>query len=64
MATELNELSSMASSLEQLAQRFSSLADQAVVDKDEKLAAELIGVERSLSSARRRLSRLLSSHPR
>ena len=54
----------MASSLDHLVQRFSSLADQAVADKDEHLAAELIGVERALGTAHKRLTRLLASRRR
>jgi hypothetical protein len=50
----------MASTLEQLIRRFSSLADQAIARKQDDVAADLLAVERALTSAQRRLGRLLS----
>jgi hypothetical protein len=60
MESDFSELSSMASTLEQLTRRFSSLADQAIARKQEDVAADLLAVERALTGAQRRLGRLLS----
>jgi hypothetical protein len=60
MESDFSELSSMASTLEQLIRRFSSLADQAIARKQDDVAADLLAVERALTSAQRRLGRLLS----
>lgn len=54
------ELSSMASLLDQLADRFGRMADAASAARLEDLAAELVAVERALAGARRRLARLLA----
>ncbi len=51
------ELSSLASSLEELAKRVTGLAEGAQRDGDDELASELFGVERSLITALRRLRR-------
>ncbi len=59
MQTDLAELSSIASSIEQLTTRLSSIAEQASSVKDEKVATELFAVERALQGAGRRLSRLV-----
>jgi hypothetical protein len=60
MESDFSELSSMASTLEQLTRRFSSLADQAIARKQDDVAADLLAVERALTGAQRRLVRLLS----
>lgn len=51
------ELSSLASSLEELARRITALADRAHHDGDEDLASELFAVERAVAAALRRLQR-------
>ncbi|HLG67811.1 MAG TPA: hypothetical protein VKV36_08075 [Acidimicrobiales bacterium] len=51
------ELSSLASSLEELSRRLTSLADGAQRDGNEELATELYGVERALQGALRLLRR-------
>jgi hypothetical protein len=52
------ELSTLASTLDEVTRRVSALAEQAQQADDEALAAELFGVERALTGALRRLSRL------
>jgi len=52
------ELSTLASTLEEVTRRVSNLAEQARSSEEEALAYELFGVERSLTGALRRLSRL------
>ena len=56
------ELSSVAATLDQLARRVAAMADAAVSDKREAVAADLIAVERALAGAVRRLERLIASH--
>ncbi len=56
MATRA-EIGSLATTLEELTRRVSSLAEAASAD-DEETAVELFGVERSLSGALRRLRKL------
>ena len=53
--SELSELSSIASSLDQIARRVTALADAAVAAKRDDLGADLIAVERALTGAVRRL---------
>ncbi len=57
---ERSELSSIASSLDQLARRVTALADAATVAKREQVATNLIAVERALVGAVRRLERMLA----
>ena len=52
------ELSTLASTLDEVTRRVSALAEQSRDAGDEALAAELFGVERALTGALRRLSRL------
>jgi hypothetical protein len=59
MATRA-EISSLATTLEELTRRVSSLAD-AAQESEEEVAMELFGVERSLSGALRRLRKLSQS---
>jgi len=54
------ELSSLATALEELRERVSSLADRARAGQDDDTAAELFAVERALTGAGRRLARLVS----
>ena len=58
--SELSELSSISSSLEQIGRRVTALADAATRAKRDELAANLIAVERALVGAVRRLERLLA----
>lgn len=60
MPADRAELSSLQSSLAQLVERVTGLADAAQRDRDEKVAGDLFAVERSLVSARRRLERMLA----
>jgi hypothetical protein len=57
---ERSELSSIASSLDQIARRVTALADAATLAKREEVATNLIAVERALVGAVRRLERLLA----
>jgi hypothetical protein len=59
--SELSELSSVASSIDQLARRVTTLADAAIAAKRDQLGADLVAVERALLGAVRRLERLLAS---
>jgi hypothetical protein len=61
MPTDLAELSSIASSLDQLTRRIGVIAEHANAEKDESLAGELFSVERALQGATRRLSRMSGS---
>jgi hypothetical protein len=54
------ELSTLASTLDDVTRRVSALAEQARDAGDDGLAAELFGVERALTGALRRLGRLSS----
>jgi hypothetical protein len=51
------ELSSIASSLEELTKRIGGLAESAQAEGDAELAGDLFSVERALAGALRRLSR-------
>jgi hypothetical protein len=51
------EISSLSSSLQELHERVTVLAESALADGDEEAAQELISVERSLGGALRRLRR-------
>lgn len=59
MATDLAELSSLSSTLEQLTRRVGAMGESARVRKQEDVANELFNVERALSGAQRRISRLM-----
>ncbi|MGA2528274.1 MAG: hypothetical protein ABSG36_03815 [Acidimicrobiales bacterium] len=59
--SELSELSSIASSLDQIGRRVTTLADAAVAAKRDDLGADLIAVERAVTGAVRRLERLLAN---
>jgi hypothetical protein len=58
MSARPAELSSIATALDELCRRVTAHADAADVDKDEETARELFAIERSLTTANRRLSRL------
>lgn len=60
MATDLAELSSVASSLEQIARRVCAMAEEASSQGEETVSSELFAVERALQGAGRRLDRLVS----
>jgi hypothetical protein len=59
MPTDLAELSSIASTLDQITQRVATIAERANDQGEETVSAELFSVERSLQGATRRLERLL-----
>jgi hypothetical protein len=59
--SELSEISSIASSLEQISRRVTALAETALAAKRDDVGADLIAVERSLLAAVRRLERLLAA---
>jgi hypothetical protein len=61
--TARTELSSLASTLDELSRRLTALADRAQLERDEELATALFGVERSLQGALRRLHRLEPRRP-
>ncbi|MHB8682174.1 MAG: hypothetical protein ACYDA2_08800 [Acidimicrobiales bacterium] len=58
MSARPAELSSIATALDELSRRVTSHADAADTDKDEETARELFAIERALTVANRRLSRL------
>ena len=60
-SSELSELSSIASSLDQIARRVTVLADAATAAKRDDVGSDLIAVERALLGAVRRLERMLAS---
>ena len=60
MGPDLAELSSIASTLDQLARRIGSMAESAIQHQQDSVAADLVAVERALTGARRRLARLSS----
>ena len=53
------ELDSLSTSLDDLAQRLSGYAEEALADKRDDIANELFEIERSLTTAARRLARLV-----
>ena len=58
VGTDLSELSSIASTLGQLEKRVAAMAEAALRDREESVAADLVAVERALAGAARRLDRL------
>jgi RNA polymerase-binding transcription factor DksA len=60
-SSERSELSSIASSLEQISRRVTAMADAASKAKRDEAAMNLIAVERALLGAVRRLERLMAS---
>ncbi len=60
MHPERAELSSVASTLEEICRRVAAAADRSTHSKDEALASGLYEVERSLQAAERRLSSVVS----
>ena len=63
MDTDLAELSSISSSIDQLTRRVTGLVDVAVAGKHDDVAVELMAVERALAGAGRRLERLVLKRP-
>jgi hypothetical protein len=61
MPTDLAELSSIASSLDQITRRVGSMAEHASEDGEDTVSGELFSVERALQGATRRLQRLVGS---
>lgn len=61
MAASTAELSSLATGLEELTRRVTAHADAAYAAKDEEAAKEFIAIERALTGASRRLSRLTAT---
>ncbi|MGA2210177.1 MAG: hypothetical protein ABSH30_11125 [Acidimicrobiales bacterium] len=59
MPTDLAELSSIASTLDQITQRVATIAERAYDQGEETVSGELFSVERALQGARRRVERLL-----
>jgi hypothetical protein len=55
--TSAAEISSLSSTLQELHDRVSAMAEVALSEKDEDMAHELFAVERSLGGALRRLRR-------
>jgi hypothetical protein len=60
MPTELAELSSISTTLEQLARRVGGMGDSAKRAKEDEVAYELFAVERALNSAQRRLAKMIA----
>jgi ElaB/YqjD/DUF883 family membrane-anchored ribosome-binding protein len=56
------ELSSVATALEELLRRVSGIADEIAQSRQENLSTELYEVERTLSTAHRRLTRLIEGN--
>jgi len=61
MPTDRAELSSIASSLDQITRRVGAMAEQADDGGEETVSGELFSVERALKVATRRLERLAGS---
>jgi len=61
VSVPLAELSSLATALEELRQRVTTIADQAAAEHDDDAASELFAVERALTGAGRRLGRITST---
>jgi hypothetical protein len=61
VSVPLAELSSVATALEDLRQRVTTIAVQAAADHDDDTASELYAVERALTGAGRRLGRIAST---
>jgi hypothetical protein len=61
--SELAELSSLTSTLEELTRRVTAMAETARDQGDEDLAIELFGAERSLHGSLRRLRRVSGLSP-
>ncbi|MGO9198866.1 MAG: hypothetical protein ACLQK4_17285 [Acidimicrobiales bacterium] len=59
MAPDLPELSSISSTLDQLARRVTAMAEAARRTKEEDVANELFAVERALTGAHRRVERMI-----
>ena len=57
--TSRSELTSLSTSLEELARRLSGYAEEAAASKRDDLATELFEIERALLGASRRLTRLI-----
>lgn len=57
--TSRSELSSLSTSLDELARRLSAFAEEAAANKRDDLALELFEIERALLGASRRLTRLV-----
>jgi hypothetical protein len=55
------ELSSMASTIEQLSRRFTVMVDTALAEGEEDLVGELQAIERALAGVERRLTRIVAS---
>ena len=58
MATTAAELSSLATAVDEITRRITTHAEAADAEKDEEMASELFAIERSLTTANRRLARL------
>jgi hypothetical protein len=63
MPTDLAELSSITSSLDQITLRLGAIAEHANAGGEDTVSAELFSVERALQGATRRLQRLLGNSP-
>jgi hypothetical protein len=61
MPTDLAELSSLTSSLDQITLRVGAMAEHANAGGEDTVSAELFSVERALQGATRRLQRLLGN---
>jgi ElaB/YqjD/DUF883 family membrane-anchored ribosome-binding protein len=59
--TAIAELSSVATALEELLRRVTAIADDIARSQQETLSSELYEVERTLSTAHRRLVRLIDA---
>jgi len=60
--TALAELSSVATALEELLRRVSGIADDIAASQQDTLSTELYEVERTLTTAHRRLTRLIEGN--
>lgn len=64
MPPEIAELSSIATSLEQITLRITAMAESAAHGHDAELSSELFGIERALLGARRRVDKLANAKRR
>lgn len=63
-ATDRPELSSLSTALTELTRRVGAMAERAAADSHDEVAAELFAIERSLTTAGRRMARLMSGDQR
>jgi hypothetical protein len=64
MTASSAELSSLATALDELTKRITSIADRYATSERDELAADLYSVERALTGAQRRLTKVIDADQR